>query len=235
MRLKLALITMTLAVASTPAVAGTPTAPVRLTLPGTGVSCVLTTASAQCQGATSAVTFSATLTPTGQVTTCRQPQGASPGCVLFPGAAYKDVFAQQPEPAVGPFACIPIGLWSKATGAVCTVAGSGKGFRITAGKVLAVDQIPPGPHPPCTRPALTAALERAEHKRSLAPSFLAGGLVCAGNYARAIYEVVYGPGTGDDEVVVFRAKGRRWQVVSRAKVCVTGEVPARIYIACTVD
>jgi hypothetical protein len=226
---------MTLTVAATPAVAATPTSTVKLTIPGTGVSCVMTSASVSCQGATSAVTMSATLTPTGQVTTCRQPQGAAPDCVLFPGAAYKDVFTQTPEPTVGPFACIPIGLWDKPTGAVCTVARSGKGFRITAGKVAKVDQIPPGPHPPCTRAALSASLARAQHRRSLAPSYLTRGSRCAGNYAWADLIDVHGPGTGDDITVVFRAKGRQWQPVSRAKVCVTGEMPAKVYLACTVN
>jgi hypothetical protein len=221
-------------VATTPAIAATPTAPIKLTIPGTGVSCVMTTSSVSCQGATSAVTFSATVTAGGQVTTCRQPQGAAAGCTLWPGARYKDVFIAQPEPAVGPFACIPIGLWSQATGAVCTVAASGKGFRITAGQVRPVDQVSAGPHPPCTRAALTAGLERGLHRRSLAPSHLTRGWQCVGNYARADYIDVHG-GTGDDIVVVFRGKGRQWQVVGRGRICLDGELPAQIYIACTVD
>ena len=233
-RLRLALTTTILALAATPAVAAGPTSPVKLTIPGTGISCVLTTASAQCQGSTSAVTFSATVTPGGQVTTCRRPQGAAPGCVLWPGARYKNVFFAQPEPTVGPFACIPIGLWMKATGAVCTVANRGIGFRITAGKVVAVSQFGSAPHPPCTRAALTAALLRGLHKRSLAPSYFTRGWLCAGNYARGNWVDVHG-GVGDDIVVVFRAKGRQWQLVRRGKICVDGELPAPVYIACTVD
>jgi len=238
MKPRLALLTIILAVAATPAVAAAPTStstsPVKFTIPGTGISCVLTTASAQCQGSTSAVTLSATVTPTGQVTTCRQPQGASPGCVLWPGARYKNLFFAQPEPIVGPFACVPIGSWMKATGAVCTVAASGKGFRITAGKVGAVNQFGSGPYPPCTRAALTAALLRGLHKRTLAPSRFTRGWVCAGNYARGDWIDVHGA-IGDDIVVVFRAKGRQWQLVSRGKICVDGELPAPVYIACTVD
>ncbi|MGZ4165157.1 MAG: hypothetical protein ACXVRM_03000 [Solirubrobacteraceae bacterium] len=238
MRLRLALITMTLTVAATPAVAtapAAPAAPVKLTIPGTGVSCVMTIASVSCQGATSATTFSATLTPDGAVTTCRAPQGASPDCVLFPGASYKNVFLQLPEPLAGPFACIPIGSWLAAKGAVCSVAGSGSGFRITAGQVAKVHQIAPGPHPPCTRAALSAALARAQHRRSLAPSYLSRGWRCVGAYAWADLIAVHGPGTGDDITVVYRAKGRQWRPVSRAAVCETGELPARIYLACTVN
>jgi hypothetical protein len=235
MKPRLALIALTLAAAAAPASAAAPTATVKLTIPGTGLSCVLTTASTSCQGSTSAITMSGTVTPSGQVTTCRQPQGASPSCVLFPGASYKDVFMQQPEPTAGPFACIPVGNWFKAKGAVCTVASTGVGFRITPNKVTKVNQIPAGPHPPCTRAALSAGLARALHKRSLAPSHLTRGSRCAGNYAWADYIDIHGPGTGDDITVVYRAKGRRWQPVSRAKVCVTGELPAKIYLACTVN
>jgi hypothetical protein len=229
---------MTLAVAATPALAAapmSPTSPVKFTIPGTGISCVVTTVSAQCQGSSSAVTFSATLTPSGQVTTCRQPQGASPGCVLWPGAKYKNVLLAQPEPTVGPFACVPIGLWTQATGAVCTVASSGKGFRITAGKVVSVNVNGSGSHPPCTRAALTAALTRGLHKRTLAPSYFTRGWVCAGNYARGDYVDVHGR-IGDDIVVIFRGKGRQWQLISRGgATCVNGKLPAPIYIACTVD
>jgi hypothetical protein len=235
MRPRLALIITMLAMAATPALAASPTTPVKLTIPGTGISCVLTTASAQCQGSSSAATFSATVTPSGQVTSCNQPQGASPGCVLWPGARYKNVFLAQPEPTVGPFACVPIGLWMKATGAVCTVTSSGKGFRITAGRVVPVNVNGPGPYPPCTRAALTASLTRGLHLRTLAPSFLTRGWVCAGNYARGDYIDVHGR-IRDDIVVLFRAKGRGWQLISRGgATCVNGKLPAPVYIACTVD
>ena len=234
MRHRLALLTITLAAAATPAVAATPTTPIKLTIPRTGVSCVLSTASASCQGSTSAATFAATVTPNGQVTTCRRAQGATPSCTLWPGARYKNMFLGQPEPAVGPFACIPIGLWTQATGAVCTVANTGQGFRITAGQVRAVNQVSPGAHPPCTHAALTAAITRGLHLRSLAPSHLNRGWRCVGNYASADYTMVHG-GTGYDIAVVFRGKGRQWQLVSRGRICLDGELPAPIYIVCTVD
>ena len=125
-------------------------------------------------------------------------------------------------------------LLLKATGAVCTVAATGKGFRITATQVRAVNQVTAGPHPPCTRAALTGALERALHKRSLAPSHLSRGWVCAGNYARADFIALH-DGTGDDIVEVFRGKGRQWQSVGRGRICLDGELPAPIYVACTVD
>jgi hypothetical protein len=234
MRHKLALLTLMLAACAAPTSAAAPTSTVKLTIPHTGVSCVMTTASVSCQGATSAVTMSAVVTPAGTVRTCRRPQGASPSCVLFPGARYHDAFIGQPEPTVGPFACIPIGLFTQPTGAVCTVVSSGKGFRITASKISPVAQISRGPHPPCTRAAITAGLTRGLHRRSLAPSYLTRGWQCVGNYARATYVVVSGQAR-NDTVVVFRGKGRRWQLVPRGKICEDGELPARIYIACTVD
>ena len=234
MKHRLALITVLLVATAVPAVASSATSTVKFTIPKTGVSCVMTTASVSCQGATSAATMSGTVTPAGEISICHQPQGASPGCVLFPGAHYKDAFIGQPEPTVGPFACIPIGLFTQPTGAVCTVVASGKGFRITAGRVSRVQQISRGPHPPCTRAALTAGLTRGLHRRSLAPSYLTRGWQCVGNYARADYIVVSGQAK-NDTVVVFRGKGRRWQLVGRDKICVDGELPAQIYIACTVD
>lgn len=234
MRRKLALITVLLVTTAVPAVATSAASTVKLTIPRTGVSCVMTSASVSCQGATSATTMSGTVTPAGQVTICRRPQGASPGCVLFPGASYKDAFLAQPELTVGPFACIPVGLFTQPTGAVCTVVASGKGFRITAGRVSKVQQISPGAHPPCTRAALTNALTRGLHRRSLAPSYLTRGWQCVGNYARADYIVVSGQAK-NDTVVVFRGHGRRWQLVGRGRICEDGELPAQIYIACTVD
>ena len=237
MRHRLTILTLTLATAAAavPALAAAPASTVKLTIPHTGISCVMITTSVSCQGTSSAFTMSGTVTPTSQVTTCRKPQGASPSCVLFPGAAYRDAFIGQPELTVGPFACIPIGLFTQPTGAVCTVVATGKGFRITAGKVGQVSQISPGAHPPCTRAALTAALTRGLHRRRLAPSYLTRGWRCVGNYARADYVVVAGPAK-NDTVVVFRGKGRQWQLVSRGgKICTDGELPAQIYIACTVD
>jgi len=229
-----AAVAVAVAVAVTSASAAAPTATIKLTIPGTGVSCVMTTASTSCQGATSAVTMSGTVTSAGQVTTCRQPQGASPGCVPFPGASYKNVFLGQPEPLVGPFACVPINWPVKIKGAVCTVVRTGVGFRITSSSISKVDEIPAGPHPPCTRAALTAAIARGLHRRSLAPSHLVPGWVCAGNHASANYVDVHGQ-SADDITVVFGVKGRRWQPVSRAKVCPPGNLPAKIFIACTVN
>ena len=234
MKHRLALIIALLVATAVPAVADSATATVKLTIPKAGVSCVMTTGSVSCQGRTSAATMSGTLTPAGQVSICHQPQGAPMSCVLFPGAHFKDAFIGAPELTVGPFACIPIGLFTQPTGAVCTVAASGKGFRITAGSVSRVRQISAAPHPPCTRAALTNALTRGLHRRSLAPSYLTRGWQCVGNYARADYIVVSGQAR-NDTVVVFRGKGRRWQLVGRDKICVDGELPAQIYIACTVD
>ena len=56
----------------------------------------------------------------------------------------------------------------------------------------------------------------------------------AGNYARADYFDVH-RGQGDDITVVFRGRGRPWQLVGLGEVCTTGELPAQIYVACTVN
>jgi Regulator of chromosome condensation (RCC1) repeat len=203
-----------------------------------GVTCAMTTAVVSCRSATSSLSVSATLTPNGRVATCSQPLQASPGCVPQPGAAYRTLFASNPEPRVGPFACIPIGrllFAPQPLGAVCTVLSSGKGFRITPGSVSRVSQISPGSHPPCTRAALTAALERAYRRRSLTPSYLARGWQCAGSFARADFIDVHGR-ISDDITVVFRAARRTWSLIGRANVCEDGEIPARIwYFACAVN
>ncbi len=209
-----------------------------VTAGSSGVMCAMTTAVVSCQSATSSRAVSASLTPDGKVTTCDLPLDSSPGCIPRPGAVYASLFGSNPEPHVGPFACIPIARLLFATppiGAVCTVVSSGKGFRITAGNISQISQISPGPHPPCTRAALTVALERAYHRRSLTPSYLARGWQCVGSFARGDYIDVHG-GTGDDVTVVFRAARRTWRLIGRGKVCEDGEIPARIwYFACAVN
>ena len=203
-----------------------------------GVMCAMTTAVVSCQSATSSRAVSANLTPDGKVTTCDLPLGSLPGCIPRPGAVYRSLFRSNPEPHVGPFACIPIArllFATKPIGAVCTVVSSGKGFRITAGSVSRISQISPAPHPPCTRAALTAALERAYHRRSLTPSYLARGWQCVGSFARADFIDVHA-GTGDDVTVVFRSARRTWRLIGRGKVCEDGEIPARMwYFACAVN
>jgi hypothetical protein len=203
-----------------------------------GVMCAMTTAVVSCQSATSSRAVSANLTPDGKVATCDLPFGSSPGCIPRPGAVYRSLFGRNPEPHVGPFACIPIArllFATKPIGAVCTVVSSGKGFRITAGSVSRISQISPGPHPPCTGAALTAALERAYHRRSLTPSHLARGWQCVGSFARADFIDVHA-GTGDDVTVVFRSARRTWRLIGRGKVCEDGEIPARIwYFSCAVN
>jgi len=203
-----------------------------------GVTCAMTKAVVSCRSAASSRSVSATLTPNGKVATCSQPLWSSPGCVPRPGAVYGSLFATNPEPRVGPFACIPIGrslFAPNPLGAVCTVLSSGKGFRITPGSVSRVSQISPGPHPPCTRAALTAALERAYRRPSLTPSYLARGWQCVGSFARADLIDVHGR-ISDDITVVFRADGRAWRPIGRGNVCEDGEIPARIwYFACAVN
>jgi hypothetical protein len=234
MRTRIALIAVTLAVAATPGIATAQSSTVKFTVASGGVSCVMRPASVSCQGVSSSRTVAATLFPSGQSATCDRALGAPASCLKWPGASYGNAFLRQPELKVDLFTCIPLGLWTQPKGAVCTVAKSGVGFRIGPGKVAKINQIPPGPHPPCTRAALTNALERAYHKRSLAPSFLTKGWQCGGNYARGDYIDMHN-GQGDDITVVFRGKGRQWTLVGRGQVCEDGELPAAIYVACTVN
>ena len=146
MRLKLALTIMTLAVAAPPAGAASPTAPVKLTVPGTGISCVMTSASVSCRGRPRRSRCRRRSHPPAS---SRRAAGRRriAGLRALPGASYKNAFLVQPEPRVGPFACIPIGLGFKPLGAVCAIVSSGNGFRITAGNVAKVNQIPPAPIP----------------------------------------------------------------------------------------
>lgn len=235
MRFRLIFIAAMLAAAPAPAAVAAAPSSLRFTVGSSGVTCSMTTASVSCQSATSSLTVSATLTPDGNVATCSQPQGSSPGCILWPGAVYKDLLLDNPEPTVGRFACIPLGdVFTDPTGVVCTVTATGKGFRITAGKVSRVSQISPGPHPPCTRAALTAALERAYHERSLAPSYLSKGWQCVGSYALGQFIDVH-DGQGDDVTVVFRAAGPVWRLGGAAD-CWDGKIPARIWLfSCAVN
>jgi hypothetical protein len=208
--------------------------PVAVALGSIGLTCAMTTALVSCQSGTSSRVVSATLTPNGKVATCSEPQGSSPGCIPWPGAVYKNFL---PGPPIGRLACIPLGtdFFTKPTGVVCSVIATGEGFRIAAGKVSRVNTISPGPHPPCTKAALTAALERAYHERSLAPSYLSKGSQCVGSYALGQFIDVHG-GQGDDVTVVFRAAGRVWTLAGRGKICEDGEIPARIwYFSCAVN
>lgn len=220
------------------AVAGAATSPrsMRFTVGKTGVACSMTSSAVSCQTAGSARTMSATVKPDGNVTICREPQGASPACALGVGGPFAQGFVATPLAQVGGFTCIPLGPFGPAaTGAVCTVTATGKGFRISADRIKRISQISPAPHPPCTRAALSAALDRAFHTRSLAPSHLARGWQCVGSFARGDFIDVHG-GTGDDITVVFRAAGSTWRLVGRGKVCEDGEIPARIwYFSCAVN
>ncbi len=234
MRFRLVLVAVVpLVAALPPAVGAAAPSSLSFTVGSSGVTCSLTTASVSCQSATSSRTVSAQLTPDSKVVTCSQPQGSSPGCILWPGAVYKNFF---PGPPSGRFACIPLGndFFTMPTGVVCSVIATGEGFRITAGKVSRVSTISPGPHPRCTKAALTAALERAYHERSLAPSYLSKGSQCVGSYALGQFIAVH-DGQSDDVTVVFRAAGRDWRLGGVAD-CGNGEIPARIwYFSCAVN
>jgi hypothetical protein len=146
---------------------------------------------------------------------------------------YKKFF---PSPPIGRSACVPLGksFFTNPTGVVCSNIATGKGFRITAGKLSRVSTISRGPHPPCTTVALTAALERAYHKRSLAPSYLLKGSQCVGSYALGQF-IARHNGQGDDVTVVFHAARRAWRLGGSAD-CGNGKIPARIwYFSCAVN
>ena len=231
--MRLALILALLAAGLAPAVTSAAPSSQRFTVGSTGVTCAIAPASVSCQSATSSRTVSATISPDGKVATCSAPQGSSPGCVLWPGAVYKNFL---PAPPIGRFACIPLGndFFTKPTGVVCSIIATGEGFRITAGKLSRVNTISPSPHPPCTTAALTAALELVYHKRSVAPSYLSKGPQCVGSYAVGQFIDVHG-GQSDDVTVVFRAAARGWRLGGSAD-CGNGEIPARIwYSSCAVN
>jgi hypothetical protein len=236
MRLGIVFIAAVLGAVLAPTVTSAAPSSQRFTVGNTGVTCSMTTASVSCQSATSSRTVSATVSPDGNLATCSRPQGSSPGCILWPGAVYPNLLLDNPEPTVGGFACIPLGrdFFTKPTGVVCSVIATGEGFRITAGEVSRANTISPGPHPPCTNAALTAALERAYHKRSLAPSHLSKRSQCVGSYAVGQFIDVH-DGQGDDVTVVFRAAGRVWRLGGSAD-CGDGEIPARIWLfSCAVN
>jgi hypothetical protein len=235
MRLRLVFIAVMLAAVLAPGVTLAAASNQQFDVGNTGMSCDIATASVKCQSATSSRTISATLSRDGKVETCSQPQGSSPGCILWPGGAYPKFF---PEPPTGRFACVPLGtqtgFLSNPSGVVCSVIATGKGFRITAGKVSRVKTISPSPHPPCTTAALTLALERAYHEQSLAPSYLSKGSRCVGSYALDQLIAVH-DGQSDDITVVFRAARRAW-MLGGVKDCGTGKIPARIwYFSCAVN
>jgi hypothetical protein len=77
---------------------------------------------------------------------------------------------------------------------------------------------------PCTKRALEAAMRRAHSRARLATKHSFG---CARGFAYA-FAIVGSRANGYEENLLFRATGRRWRVVSRAKYCNKPAVPARI-------
>jgi hypothetical protein len=77
---------------------------------------------------------------------------------------------------------------------------------------------------PCTKRALEAGMRRA-HSHARIVSKRAFG--CARGFAYAFAIVGSGP-SSFEENLLFRAAGRRWNVVSRAKYCKKPVVPERI-------
>ena len=77
---------------------------------------------------------------------------------------------------------------------------------------------------PCTKRALEAAMRRAKSHARIARKHAFG---CGSGFAYAFAIVGSGP-AAFEENLLFRASGRRWQVVSRAKYCNKPAVPKRI-------
>ena len=198
---------------------------------GAGISCTIASSATTCETANSAKTLSATVSPTGVVTLCDRPQGAQPSCLSstlrtgepgFNGLTW--------EQTAGPFACIPVGSpYTTITGTVCTVIDSGKGFRITAGKVARVDQRPHEPEPPCTRTAIWNALKRRGAK---SPDHLVGSPLCGGGYAAGTWAIDGGTYNGhvefDEAGYLFKASAGRWGRTGRG-VCEAGVIPAVVW------
>jgi hypothetical protein len=77
---------------------------------------------------------------------------------------------------------------------------------------------------PCTKRALEAAMRRAHSHARVATKHSFG---CARGFAYA-FAIVGSGAVSYEENLLFRASGRRWRVVSRAKYCNKPAVPARI-------
>lgn len=105
------------------------------------------------------------------------------------------------------------------------MAPSAPGSSITSvAAVHGVTDRPSKASAPCTKRALEAAMRRAHSHARVATKHSFG---CAGGFAYAF--AVAGSGAGGyEENLLFRANGRRWKVVSRAKYCNKPAVPARI-------
>jgi len=77
---------------------------------------------------------------------------------------------------------------------------------------------------PCTKRALETAMRHAQSHARIARKNAFG---CSGGFAYAFAIAGSGP-AAFEENLLFRASGRRWKVVSRAKYCNKPVVPARI-------
>ena len=77
---------------------------------------------------------------------------------------------------------------------------------------------------PCTKRTLEAAMRRAHSHARVATKHSFG---CDRGFAYA-FAIVGSGAKGYEENLLFRASGRRWKVVSRAKYCNKPAVPARI-------
>jgi hypothetical protein len=85
-------------------------------------------------------------------------------------------------------------------------------------------------HPPCTKKALSAGLERGSAQPKNAK--FEGSFGCAGGWAYSGIEV--GGKHGFDAIADYKAKNGVWVTVDRAKPCRTHAIPKKIYRgACT--
>jgi hypothetical protein len=200
-----------------------------------GIECQMAKQLVQCQVTQRGTTSSVNVMPSGKVSECVEPSTPAP-CVLWPGAKYPTLeptvsAGERPGPASGPFVCVPVTTQRLVPdGAVCTVAKTGKGFRIAKGRITRVELISGVQPPPCTKAAFKAALHSL--RRGVHVHF--DSWRCAGEWASGNVTITIA-GRGDGGVELLRASGRRWRTVSREPYCPKGVIPAELSWICWVD
>jgi hypothetical protein len=104
------------------------------------------------------------------------------------------------------------------------IGAGAQGTRGGSASVHAAAKRPGRASAPCTKRALEAAMKRGRTHARLASKHSFG---CSGGFAYAFAIAATGK-AGFEENLLFKAAGRRWNVVSRAKYCKKPVVPARI-------
>jgi len=105
-----------------------------------------------------------------------------------------------------------------------TVVGAPEASLASSGSASDVAQASAKASAPCSKHALEAAMKRAHSHARIATKHSFG---CGRGFAYAFAIVGRGT-TAFEENLLFRASGRRWNVVSRAKYCNKPVVPERV-------